>query len=467
MRGSSVISPSSSFLTAFKPRQVLLLEQQQRNLAVQKPMAKNAVELKPEDESILVCSVALWLENKGFSKVLKRFLSATQVEDDNWKAKALNLNEIFSKYQEICTGAHEDLKSQKKQEVGVVNATETNGGAIGTASEEIGSKKKKKKSKGDVAVTDTGRPHEDIATNGKVNGKEDEDQRYKTSDGLSLGDQKSKATKESNDEKFCESTTDHSTKKKKDKKKKKNKLMSEPLDDNENQTDAIPEVTESKHKRETTVDKKSKKRSVEAAEDEVDESKKASKKRKRMAPDENENQLDLEVAVEESKPKKTKSLEEGKDVLKQINPSGANGKSGGQNKEERFQAGQVGSENCNDKQTDENTKSTLNNNGVDKSGQPKSARKQHKNSAEPKTVNAFQRVKVEEVEFVDERLQDNSYWAKDGADIGYGAKAQEVLGQVKGRDFRHEKTKKKRGSYRGGQIDLQSHSVKFNYSDEE
>ena len=35
------------------------------------------------------------------------------------------------------------------------------------------------------------------------------------------------------------------------------------------------------------------------------------------------------------------------------------------------------------------------------------------------------------MEFVDERLQDNSYWAKDGADSGYGAKAQEVLGQVR------------------------------------
>nr|GFC10837.1 nucleolar and coiled-body phosphoprotein 1 isoform X2 [Tanacetum cinerariifolium] len=54
-----------------------------------------------------------------------------------------------------------------------------------------------------------------------------------------------------------------------------------------------------------------------------------------------------------------------------------------------------------------------------------------------------------------------------GADVGYGAKAEEVLGQVRGRDFRHEKTKKKRGSYRGGQIDLQSHSIKFDYSDEE
>ena len=28
-----------------------------------------------------------------------------------------------------------------------------------------------------------------------------------------------------------------------------------------------------------------------------------------------------------------------------------------------------------------------------------------------------------------------------------------VAGQVRGKDFRHEKTKKKRGSYRGGLID--------------
>ncbi|GLJ53863.1 hypothetical protein SUGI_1150190 [Cryptomeria japonica] len=88
-------------------------------------------------------------------------------------------------------------------------------------------------------------------------------------------------------------------------------------------------------------------------------------------------------------------------------------------------------------------------------------------SGEPTTAKAFQRVKVEEVEFVDPRLQDNSYWAKSGAEIGYGAKAEHVLGQVRGKDFRHEKTKKKRGSYKGGMIDLQSHSIKFSYSDEE
>lgn len=35
------------------------------------------------------------------------------------------------------------------------------------------------------------------------------------------------------------------------------------------------------------------------------------------------------------------------------------------------------------------------------------------------------------------------------------------------RDFRHEKTKKKRGSYKGGIIDNQSHSIKFKDSDED
>ncbi|KAI7979003.1 hypothetical protein LOK49_Contig564G00001 [Camellia lanceoleosa] len=50
-----------------------------------------------------------------------------------------------------------------------------------------------------------------------------------------------------------------------------------------------------------------------------------------------------------------------------------------------------------------------------------------------KTVNAFQRVKINEVEFANERLQNNSYWAKDSAEVGYDAKAQEILGQVKGR----------------------------------
>ncbi|KAI3496231.1 hypothetical protein L1887_38586 [Cichorium endivia] len=119
------------------------------------------------------------------------------------------------------------------------------------------------------------------------------------------------------------------------------------------------------------------------------------------------------------------------------------------------------------KQVDGETNGQIEINGGEKSGAQKSTKKQRNVTNEPKTINAFQRVKIDQVEFAHEKLQDNSYWAKDGAEVGYGAKAQEVLGQVRGRDFRHEKTKKKRGSYRGGLIDLQSHSIKFDYSDEE
>ncbi|CAI9293727.1 unnamed protein product [Lactuca saligna] len=160
---------------------------------------------------------------------------------------------------------------------------------------------------------------------------------------------------------------------------------------------------------------------------------KSSKKRKRSDSDE------IEIVTEESKCQKTETLKEKKSKKEENN----------------------GQETSN-----KQTNGQLEMNG-EKSGAHKSTKKQQNVTTEPKTVNAFQRVKIDQVEFAHEKLQDNSYWAKDGAEIGYGAKAQEVLGQVRGRDFRHEKTKKKRGSYRGGLIDLQSHSIKFNYSDEE
>lgn len=38
--------------------------------------------------------------------------------------------------------------------------------------------------------------------------------------------------------------------------------------------------------------------------------------------------------------------------------------------------------------------------------------------------------------------------------------------QVRGKDFRHEKTKKKRGSYKGGLIDNNVNSFKFESDDE-
>ena len=43
----------------------------------------------------------------------------------------------------------------------------------------------------------------------------------------------------------------------------------------------------------------------------------------------------------------------------------------------------------------------------------------------------------------------------------WGAKANHDLKHTAGKSFRHEKTKKKRGSYRGGNIDVGINSVAF------
>eukprot|EP00198_Chlamydomonas_reinhardtii_P010892 XP_001700229.1 predicted protein [Chlamydomonas reinhardtii] len=78
---------------------------------------------------------------------------------------------------------------------------------------------------------------------------------------------------------------------------------------------------------------------------------------------------------------------------------------------------------------------------------------------------AFQRVKAEEW-LGKKGAIDNRYEATFGQ-AGWGYKAQQVLGAVRGKDFRHEKTKKKRGSYRGGNIDPHAtFSTKFESDDE-
>lgn len=48
-----------------------------------------------------------------------------------------------------------------------------------------------------------------------------------------------------------------------------------------------------------------------------------------------------------------------------------------------------------------------------------------------------------------------------GARGSWGEKANQDLKFTRGKSFRHEKTKKKRGSYRGGQIDTSVNSIKF------
>lgn len=79
---------------------------------------------------------------------------------------------------------------------------------------------------------------------------------------------------------------------------------------------------------------------------------------------------------------------------------------------------------------------------------------------------AFQRVKAEEW-LGKKGSWDNSYVGTFGAS-GWGFKAQQILGKVRGKDFRHEKTKKKRGSYKGGEINTQAVcSFKFDSDDEQ
>jgi nucleolin len=81
-------------------------------------------------------------------------------------------------------------------------------------------------------------------------------------------------------------------------------------------------------------------------------------------------------------------------------------------------------------------------------------------SGRKKTPNQpFRRIDPHAVALADDRLKDNSFWAK-GND-SWGAKANDDLVIVKGRDFKHAKTKKKRGSYKGGMLDLGVNSVKF------
>ncbi|RUS29814.1 SRP40, C-terminal domain-containing protein [Jimgerdemannia flammicorona] len=110
------------------------------------------------------------------------------------------------------------------------------------------------------------------------------------------------------------------------------------------------------------------------------------------------------------------------------------------------------------------------------------------NGNERKRNTPFQRVRTEEIEFLDERLKNNTYVAKVGGvkmvsashptptllpntpqggsdENSYGFKAHNDLIVTKGKGFRTEKNKKKRGSYRGGQIDFISHSIKFNFDD--
>ncbi|KAF8759724.1 hypothetical protein RHS01_01510 [Rhizoctonia solani] len=69
-----------------------------------------------------------------------------------------------------------------------------------------------------------------------------------------------------------------------------------------------------------------------------------------------------------------------------------------------------------------------------------------------KPVVPFSRIKADDVVYADPRLMNNSFDSKGGTINDYGERASRDLIVTRGAGFRKEKNKKKRGSYRGGEI---------------
>ena len=70
----------------------------------------------------------------------------------------------------------------------------------------------------------------------------------------------------------------------------------------------------------------------------------------------------------------------------------------------------------------------------------------------------FSRINPDKIEYANDVLRDNAYR---GPDNEFGSRASADLLKTKGKHFTKEKNKKKRGAYKGGAIDQQARSFKF------
>ncbi|CAI8611086.1 unnamed protein product [Vicia faba] len=417
-----------STLFAFTPRQVLL-----SNRTMKHDADNGTVKSEQKVKLFLHQSIALYLEHSGFSKTLKKFRSEGKIEKGNTEGSTVDLEELCRKHLETSKDAKSAIDDQKMQVAGLhsKNEVEKSKGKkkkkSGLVSESVLNNVEDNQLESPTVVTED-KVKDDLSTDAKVdNGAETEKQsKHKSKKNKKSnveGDAKEQIAVTDNKEKedlSIDAKAENGTeteKKSKHKKKKKDKSKSDG-DAKEQIGDPDAAVSE--------------KENFKASNEEATPEKKDSKKRKRSSSKENGDQ---DTEIKEDEETKRRKIED----LKESQGGDQSAKTDGHYE-----------------------------NGAEKSSEQKSQKKKNKESVEKKPAKApFQRVQVDKIEFVDERLQDNSYWAKGGAESGYGAKAEEILGQVRGRDFRHEKTKKKRGTYRGGVIDLNSHSVKFNYSDEE
>eukprot|EP00257_Ricinus_communis_P016090 XP_015574147.1 lisH domain-containing protein C1711.05 isoform X1 [Ricinus communis] len=468
------VNPS---ILAFKPRQVLLLSKPPASSMKLDDGSNNndKLILKPEQKTLLLNSIAQYLERSGFSKTVKKFRSEARIQKDDLIESSFDLQEMFIKILDMRNHANKNSKSHRVQELQTVGISRTDGNGDFASATGDGKERKKDKSAVDKSIGPKNaeeNPTPDNTMSTEVKPKEKTRNKKKQSN---LGSEslcnnpneesvseptveKSKDVAIKADEKMTDSKTDDKPKDKK-KKKKKNKLSSDPIVAEENLQKIDSENLKT------------------PKEDFIEKQDKNSKKRKRTASEDGEKliedqpngeklvEVSKHIKTEESKRRKTKDSEEPK---VRDHSTGLDSSSRIEEKPQKEENSQTVSGEAQKLLTIElNGQSNRSLKEIGEKSSMKKIEKQQNGSTEPQSAIRFQRVKVDDVVFSDERLKDNSYWAKDGAEIGYGAKAQDILGQVRGRDFRHEKTKKKRGSYRGGQIDLQSHSVKFNYSDDE
>ncbi|KAL9250499.1 Nucleolar and coiled-body phosphoprotein 1-like protein [Drosera capensis] len=509
----------STTTTLFKPRQVLLLSLRSSSAMKKNPntdLTAPAQSPSPDSKRMILNSICEYLEKNGFSKSVKKLRDEAKIEADSEEGGLLNLEALCNEKLKIRLTADDNKEKgegkkekKKKKETSDDDQLAITLEKTDIAIEEEEAKSKSKRKKEEAPVDDDLSAKEPKTTAKEKHSKKGKLQEDKTEDKKSLEKDKVSLERVAGEAEKDAALISEGKKQKEKKNKKNDASDGSEVESKEHRTEearlavvegkeqtrgptlvacskngdsarsAKKSKSQSKRKKEespvpensvanTTAlanEEPNKKVDLPNSEAQTDE-KRASKKRKNISKENGNGHIlekqknDCLEEVKKSKEHKNMPLSENADD-KVSKGEGEHDKIS-QSKEEK---GKVSPPNLQTPSRKEADVISHKSGGV-KSSQKNSV-KQHSGSAEPRIVNAFQRVKSEEVEFIDERLQDNSYWAKDGADSGYGAKAQEILGQVKGRDFRHEKTKKKRGSYRGGLIDLQSHSVKFNYSDEE
>ncbi|KAI9123325.1 hypothetical protein K1719_006214 [Acacia pycnantha] len=453
---------------AFTPRQVLLgMKHSSDNSA----SSNGTVQLNQEERVILHLSIAHYFHRCGFSKTLKKFRSEAKIEKDDVETSSVDLEEMCLKYLELCSkGAKTKINNQKEQVAVKYSKKDVDDPLVPSVDNDAEKKKKKKKDKGDSDPV-VHQPGSDKKLEGSMNSGE-----------------KMNGSNPESEAKSKEKGTD----KKNMGKNKKNKLVSESLansvEDDQVQSESMPTEVKGAETEKKSKDKKKSKKdklscdgdakelhigdpteniskidNLEASNNGVAVKKKDSKKRKRLTSEENDALLADKKEDEDPKRRKMDGFIESEEGDQSEKTTSNLGSDSNCNKGTIGASGQVGGDQTLKTQGKQHNRKT---NGTNEKFSEKRSQKKQ-DSVEPNSGKPFQRVNIEKLKFADGRLQDNSYWAKDGADSGYGAKAEEILSQVRGRDFRHEKTKKKRGTYRGGQIDLQSHSIKFNYSDDD